>query len=237
MIAVSLLSICQGALREIGEFEVPASIVGNANLTAVQMLALAQREGRELSRRFNWQALVKEHTFTTTASTASYALPTDFRFIIGATWWDRTNYWRLFGPASAQQWQELKSGIIADGIRRWFRIRADLFLIHPTPTVTGDTIAYDYMSNSWCETAAGAALSSWAADTNVGVLDEELMQMGLVWRFLKAKGLAYGEELGSYEREVDKAMGRDGGAPMLNMGGTKMEPNLAVNIPESGFGS
>lgn len=233
---MTLLSICQGALREVGEFEVPASIVGNANLTAVQMLNLAQREGRELSRRFNWQALVKEYTFTTTASTAGYVLPSDYRYIIGGTWWDRANYWRLFGPASAQIWQELKSGIITDGIRRWFRIRGDSFLLHPTPTVTGDTIAYDYMSNGWCETSAGVAQSAWAADTDVGVLDEELMQMGLVWRFLKAKGLTYADELGAYDREVERAMGRDGGAPTLNMAGSRLEANLAVNVPESGFG-
>lgn len=68
------------------------ALLGVSNLTSVQILNLAQREGRELSRRFEWQALVKEKTFTTTASTASYALPSDFRHIIGGTWWDRTNY-------------------------------------------------------------------------------------------------------------------------------------------------
>jgi hypothetical protein len=59
---MTLLTMTQQALREVGEFEVPATIVGNNNPTAVQMLALAQREGRELSRRHQWQRLLVEKT-------------------------------------------------------------------------------------------------------------------------------------------------------------------------------
>ena len=235
---MSLLSICQGALREIGELEVPTSIVGNANLTAVQMLALAQREGRELSRRTVWQALVKEKTFTVTAAAAQTgAIPSDFRYIVSATWWDRTNKWRMLGPATPQQWQALNSGIVQAGVRRWFRIRGDSMLIYPTPTNTTDTIAFEYVSDQWCETAGGTGQSAWAADTDVGVLSEELMQMGLAWRFLKAKGLAYAEELASYEREVDKAIARDGGMPTLNMAGAPGYTDLGLNIPDTGVGS
>ena len=235
---MTLLSMCQGALREIGEMEVPTSIVGNTNLTAVQILNLAQREGRELSRRYDWQALVKEKTFTTTAAAAQTgSIPSDMRHIVSATWWDRANYWRILGPASEAQWQALNSGIVTAGVRRWFRIRGDSFLLWPTPTNTTDTIAFEYVSNQWCETSLGTGQSAWAADTDVGVIDEELMQMGLVWRFLKAKGLMYADEIGSYEREVEKAIARDGGMVTLNMTGAAGYTELGTNLPDTGFGS
>ena len=233
---MSLLTICQGALREIGEFEVPTSIIGNTNLTAVQMLNLAQREGRELSRRHGWQVLTKEKTFSTTAAAAQTgAIPSDMRYIVTATWWDRTNRWPLFGPTSAQDWQTLNSGLLGTASAfRWFRIRGDSMLIYPTPTNTTDSIAFEYVSNQWCETSAGVDQSAWAADTDVGLLNEELMQMGLVWRWLKAKGLKYADEFVSYEREVDKAMARDGGAPVLNMGSRNMELR-GVNLAEGSW--
>ncbi len=234
---MSLLSICQGALSEIGEFEIPPFIVGNPNQTAVQILHLAQREGRELSRRHGWQALVKERTFVTTASELQAgALPADFRHIVSATWWDRTHAWPLFGPASAPQWQELKSGSVGQGVRRWFRMRGDALLLYPTPVTGGDSIVFEYVSDHWCRSAAGAGQPSWAADTDAGVLNEDLMQMGLVWRFLKAKGLGYAEEFKAYERSVETALARDGGAPIVDLSGASPSRALA-NLPETGFGS
>ena len=71
---MSLLTMIQQALKEIGEFEVPATIISNTNPTATQFLALAQREGRELSRRHHWQALVTEKTQTLTNGTEGYDL-------------------------------------------------------------------------------------------------------------------------------------------------------------------
>lgn len=86
---------------------------------------------------------------------------------------------RLFGPASAQQWQELKSGIIADGTRRWFRVRGGLLLIHPTPTVTGDTIAYDYVSNGWCQSAASVVATAGRRTSTPGCSTKNSCRWGL----------------------------------------------------------
>lgn len=237
---MTLLTICQGALEEIGEMEVPTSIMGSSNLTATQIRALANREGYMLSRRHPWQTLVKEKTFTTTAAAVQTgAIPTDFSRIISATWWDRANYWRLLGPANPQQWQAINSGIVSTSLRKWFRIRGDDMLLWPTPSNTTDTIAFEYVSTYWVDTDADGdgEAAAWAADTNTAVLDEDLMRMGLIWRWLMAKGLPYAEQLAMYEREVDKAIARDGGSPILNAGGSLPINTFGANVPDTGFGS
>jgi hypothetical protein len=52
------------------------------------------------------------------------------------------------------------------------------------------------------------------------LLDEEIMAEGIIWRWQEFKGLAYAEQYAKYERLVNDAMGRDGGKPRLNLGGS-----------------
>ncbi len=238
---MTLLSMCTAALEEIGEFSGPSTIVGNANRTATQILALANVEGRALSRRHGWEALVVEKAFTTTADQAiqtSGAPPANMRFILNATWWDRTNFWPLRGPATAEEWQALQSGIVTSTVRRWYRILAGDFLVFPDAPNSTDIIVYEYISKNFCQSSGGTGQSAWADDTDTGILDEELMQMGLVWRFLKSKGLPYEEEFNAYELEVRRAIAHDGGAPILNLAVRNTSYLISTaNVPDTGIGS
>ena len=53
------------------------------------------------------------------------------------------------------------------------------------------------------------------ADTDIFILDEYLIQLGVAWRFLESKGLDYTAKLAEYKAEVDKTIARDGGARPL----------------------
>jgi hypothetical protein len=64
-----------------------------------------------------------------------------------------------------------------------------------------------------------AAQSAWAADTDTGILSEEVMTLGVIWRFLKAKGFDYSEPFRTYEMAKARAENKDGGGKRrLNMG-------------------
>lgn len=232
-----VIDLIKDALGEIGEYEIPEFYVDNPNPTAMQALALANREGRSLARRHGWERLTTIHTFSTVASQADYALPSDFDRFVSGTWWDRSNYWELNGPASPVDWQRLKSGQVNAGVRRWFTMMGNKFYLDPTPTASGDTISFIYQSNSWCESAAGVAQVKILADTDVLRVPEEAFRLGIKWRFLKEKGLPSDLDLIEYEREVQRSMARDGGMPKLRMDYQKVvSPELAVNIQEGNFG-
>lgn len=66
---MSLLSICQTVMGEIG-LPQPPTIVGNLDPFAIQLLALANRAGRELAEEADasgyWQVLRKQYIFQTT---------------------------------------------------------------------------------------------------------------------------------------------------------------------------
>lgn len=235
---MSLLTIATNALKEIGGFDVPSSFYGNTNLTATQCVALANRAGRTLQAETRWSELLTEHTFTTTASTATYAKPSDFRAFANMSQWDRTNSWRLTGPTSSFVWQWLKSGIsVFASNTRFFAVRGAYIHIYPTPTVTGDTIAFDYYSNAWITKQLDSSnITEWSSDNDTARIDEDIITLSLKWRFLQAKGMPYEPEYKEYETIVESMKEDNGGRGAINLSGM---PGLGEfgNIPDTGFGS
>lgn len=181
------------------------------------MVGLAQQEGIELAKRHTWQVLTKEQTFTSVAAeTQSSAMPSDFDRYIDETFYNRTARRRVFGPLNPQEWQFNKSVVAATVIENW-RQRGDDVLIAPTPAA-GQTYAFEYVSTKWCQSSGGTEQTSWLADTDTGLLSEHIMTLGVIWRFLSAKGFDYAETLRSYEIAVTEAASRDGGKRTLNSG-------------------
>lgn len=205
----TLLSIIQGAALRVGIAPAPATgITGDPNGRA--LVEAARQEARALARRHDWSALVKEKTFTTTATeTQTGALPTDYDRMTPGSFMNRSLVREVRGPLTSQEWQALQALNVAPIFDR-FRIRGGLLLIFPAPAA-GQTMAFEYVTNQWCTSSLGVAQSDWLADTDLPLLDAELLTLGVVWRYLQAKGFEYSEAFRSYEMAVSDAMGRDGG--------------------------
>lgn len=233
---MSLLTIVQDACAEIG-FPVPVKVIGNTDQIAIQMLRLLNREGNSLSRS-DWEALKKEHIFTLVSGTQTYSLPSDFRYIINGTSWCRDNKRQLIQPLTSKEWQFFKGWSTVNSLNLRARIRVGLFEFEQTIGASDDgkTIAFEYMSNSWAQSSAGAAQTEFLADTDNSLLDEELLTQGLVWRFRKAKGLQFEGDLIEYTRMVNEAKARDGGSRVMKLGGNSVT-HLGVNTPEGNYGS
>lgn len=214
-----------------------SSVVGSDDETALQMLRLLNIEGKMLARRFGWQALQTEKTFTSTATEEqSGAIPSDFDRIINGTFYNRSRKRIVQGPFTPQAWQYVKS-ITASPIWDSYRIRGDSMLLSPIPAA-GDTYAYEYVTKNWVSDAAVSPTyqSAFEADTDVARLDEFLLELGLRWRWLQAKQLPYQEDFVTYEREINNAMLKDGGKEVLSMAGNidPSAPRYPV-IPEGSW--
>jgi hypothetical protein len=241
---MSLLTIVQASFDEIG-FPRPSSVVGNTDQLARQSLALLNRTGKELARERDWTVLQREHSFSTAAGTAEYVLPTDFDHFINDTAWDQGVRDPMRGPVPPQEWQSIKSGLFGTGVnyRRWrlkrgASVLANRFTLDPTPTAIAPVV-FEYISTYWCTDILGTTgRAAMSDDTDLPLLPEHLMVMGLSWRLLKAKGLEYGDSLAEYRAALEREMGRDGGAPKLSLSGRRFGPSLIGrdNIPETGYG-
>lgn len=170
----------------------------------------------------------------------SYPLPSDLQYFISASYWDRNFRWQMLGPLSAQEWQTIVSGITPVGPRIRYRIMDARFWIQPPPGASQtDLIAYEYISNQWCNSAASVGQTAWTADTDTYLWPEDTMIMGIKWRFLRSKGLDYTEERDTYDNAVSRQMARSGGNRSIPLNATSRGIRLlsSQNIPDTGFGS
>ena len=233
---MTLLTICQDAANEIG-VPSPSAVIGSTDTTAIQLLAAANREGKNLVTGYDWEVLVKEENHTAIANESQgklSAIATDFERFSNNTMWNRTSDRKFYGPLNNTEWQTLK-GSVQSGITNYFRIRGGKLLMNPVPTV-GDAIYFEYISEWWVDTTGNgdANATRYAADANTTVLDENLITLGVIWRFLKQKGLPYDNQLQEYQIKLFEKQAKDGAKPIIRMSGSS-RLFLPVNEPEGNF--
>lgn len=213
---MSLLSMVQEAARRLS-LPVPVAAWANTTPHVALLVTLADHEGRALRKRHQWQAITKEHTFTTLAAydqgAASFPSDVDGTRILNETMFNRTRRRFVPGPLDATEWQEHLATLVTR-VNPAFRIRGNRVLLAPIPPA-GETVAYEYVSRNFCQSSGGTQQSAWAADTDTGLLDEAVMTLGLIWRFRQAKGLDYQLDAQEYERAVLEAVINDGGRARL----------------------
>lgn len=195
---MSLLTIIQDAAVECKIIK-PTSVIGNTAPDTENLLRLANKVGDTLMRVFDWQILTKEHTFSSVATeTQTGILPADFDRICKETFWDRTDQYLIAGPVTQTEWQGLKAVTFSTEENRKYTIRGGNILIIPTME-GGKTLAFEYVSNQWCQDASSTGQTSWAADTDTGVINEELITRGVIWEYLTAEGLPNASQAASYQ--------------------------------------
>lgn len=221
---MSLLTLVQKACKRIG-IAAPAAVASSTDAQVVQLLALANEEGEELSTgvsaglSYDWQALQTEATFTAVATESQGAITTiapGFKYMIGGTIWDRSRRLPAYGSMTPQEWQAYKSWGTTSPFPK-YRIRGGLLYLMPVPAA-GDLYYFEFQSANWCTSNAGVGQSAFAADTDLCLLDEDLMVAGLIWRWKQVKGFDYAEDFRKYQTRVVNAIARDTESAVLNMG-------------------
>lgn len=144
-----------------------ASVIGNTDANVISILTKLEEAGKAIRDFADWPELQKEYTFSLVTSTASYALPSDFGRMIDSTQYNRTQTWPIYGPVNPETWQFLKSGIVTLSINQRYRVKGwsdTQFFLDATPDSShnGDTVAYEYISNTWIRPKAWVASTSWA---------------------------------------------------------------------------
>lgn len=206
---MSLLSIIQDTAGRLGIGR-PGAVIGASDTLAAQLLSILIEECEELLSKNEWQALIQPGSFVTTSGPLfSAPLPVDYdRLTYGSDLWNRSKTQTLLGPCSAPEWQELLARNVSQYPQRYRFISGALAVWGAS---AGETITYEYVSNYHVRSSTGTVQPTFQADTDTSVLPDRLLKLGLRWRFKQAKGLDYGEDMATYERELERMAGVDGG--------------------------
>lgn len=231
---MTALSLVQSVCARVG-IPKPTTAVSSTDTQVQQIVELANEEGRELAKRptYGWTKMMREATFTTVATEIQGSVDTiapGLSLIINDTIWNRDLRRPIFGPLTPQRWQQLKAMNVT-GPWNQFRIIGESLKFIPAPTA-GQSCYFEYVSAHWCYDPNTAVTgSAFVQDTDLTYLDEELMILGVIWRWKAAKGLPYAEDFNKYERQVIDAIARDGSKDVLNMAGVRYDLMPGITIP------
>lgn len=231
----TLLQIVQNVSDKIGGVSRPATVVGSANQLVREWFVLAKEESEELMKAVPWQELTKEHNFTTVAADAqTSSIPTDWDRFLNDSLYNRTSERKIWGPITAQEWQQRKAYTTSSTIDYWFRVRGDSILMTPQPAA-GESVYYEYISKNYCQaTGGGATKAEWSVDTDVSLLPSKLIELGIEWRWKKSKGFEWQSAFQQYTDQVNKRAVSQKGAPTLKAGGRSFAFNNP-NVPEGNW--
>lgn len=189
----------------------PATIIGNTNQDAQNYLRLINKVGKRLQLSYAWDILTKQHTFTSVAleaQTTATPIPTDFGRFIPETCWDRSTNNLISGPISAVEWQGLKVQTYSSQNKK-FRYRGGVFLTSPV-LPAGNTIAYEYVNINWCDVAAtGTEKTAMTLDTDITIIDEELVTLGAIYEFLLQQDQPWQMAAQAYENRFNTLVDND----------------------------
>jgi len=214
---MTLLSICKDAAYEV-QIAAPATIVGNTSTDALRFFRYANKVGIDLMKRFTWQDLRTEKTFTALGqSEQTSILPSDFDRFVPETFWDRTNQILVSGPVPPVRWNGLKASSY-DGAARRFIYRGDSIFVIPVFD-GGESLAFEYVSKNWAQSSGGTPQEKFQADTDVSVINEELITLGVVYRWLLSEDQPYQEVKREFEDKAWEYYKTDQSAPEVLVAG------------------
>ena len=207
--------------------DVPLRVVGATDAGVRQLRGLLNEVISDITNRGeSWPLLQKQALFNTVAAELQGPLatiaPYGFKYIIPGTEYDRTERRPLWGPKGAGAWQE-SIALPVTGPLYSYRLWQGEFLIQPAPPA-GHQIAFEYASDMAIQDVGGTYSKRFEADSDIFLLDEDLLLLGLRWKWKKEKGLSFVTEKLEYESALAQAMGNDG---------TKGEINMADNYSQT----
>lgn len=196
-----------------------------------------RRVGKLLVRARDWTHLTKEYTFPTVASTASYALPTDFARVKDSTLWNRDTAQPLGQSVDARAWQELQATTAAGVLNPLVRFFGNKLYIYPTPSAAED-IYYEYVSSYWVMPTGQTVptASTTTAKTDTLWFDEPLLVAGVKLAYLRAKGFDQTAALQDFKTAWDAAVSADGLASDIALSPRRVRLLDTRNLPDTGWG-
>ena len=211
---------------------VPAVWVTSTNLNEKLLKQYLDDTVRELARRIDWEQLTTDYTITGTGA-ESYSLPSDFMRVAAgdnAVYENSPNRRPCIPVDRDGDWTELKQIGFA-GVQRYYRINSgNINFYRPLPT--GAIVTLAYVSKHWKRDVNEANPGdTWTNDTDLSIIYGHLLQLGVVWRFRRHKGLQYLDRKVEYEAELARAAADDRAPGRVAFDGKRQLPRNPFAIP------
>lgn len=222
---MTLLTIVQDTCRAL-PLTVPTSVIDNTDPQVAQLLYLLKSLVKDLMANHEWNELITNWEFTTTADPHTETFPTARqRAPVSGLVWRQNSLTPLVGPINSNQYVYLKNHVAGNYPGYWRNQGGGIQIIG---IGSGEVINTEYISNEiWLDTDETTTKSEPDADTDtirMATVDDDMAVLGLIWRWRQRKGLNYAEDMQSYELRKQMAMYADNSAKPVSY-----SPNIRDN--------
>lgn len=219
---MTVLSACQDAMALLVRRR-PASVFSTAEPTAVEIASLVSEVAIDIMKGYDWRKLTSFATFTGGGGTVAadgnseaFPKPDDYDRMVKASRVHDANNW-LWGYTPAQdidEWITITTSGFIGLIPGWWILLDNQFQFAPPPTPSL-TAKFPYIRNTIGNDAEGKPIAKFSNDNDTSVFSERLLKLGLMWRWRHLKGLAYAEDMRTFEIALAQEQEADKGARVI----------------------
>jgi len=177
----------------------------------IQMTAIANRVGLEISGHYEWSGLRKPSVIDLLEGQTEYDLPIDLKSIVSDSSWETDGSRKVDDHVSDGIWYQYKfSSLTSGGVIRARVYGNKLEVIEP---FNGGKISYEYITEYYAITPppANELKPEFSADTDLWLLDDQLLTLGIQAHWMQTKLMPqYSEMMVNYQKKMNEAIGRDG---------------------------
>ena len=229
-----------------------SDVFSSTDESFTRMVALLNSCLQEMGETFDWEitnrrAIIAPLDYIGQGNPQGvYDLPTDFNYLINQTMWDRSNDVPVT-TLSPQEWSLLNGeDLVTHTIYASFRIKQGKISIFPwagdnatsPPSADSFDISYEYVSTSTVKRNGDEYDSEIEGPGDIILFPHYTFERLLKARFLASKGFDTSEAAAQYNASLRGRMGKDKGAPILNVGGARIGNRFinGCNVPDTGYG-
>lgn len=227
---MTVLSAIQKAAPYIGQEELPSYVYSSTDPDIVELGLLANRVARDIAESYDWQVLKTLATITGNGTTTAFDFEDDYERMLkkGNLWSSRLD--RPYSPITdSDRWLEYQVRDFQPTIGMW-TIYGNQIHFMPAPT-SGETLKYWYISNLIVSPETGDNKATFTLDSDVFLLNENLLTLGMKYQWRSDNGLQYAQEKDDYETLLDRLITADKGPRVLTMGRPRMPKDVTIAYP------
>lgn len=221
-----LASMQSAAIRLVGR---KPSVFFGAQASAVfdlEITDLINEVARDIAQYQDWQAITSIASLTGDGSSTIADLPNDYdRQTLISDLQSKANW--MWGYSHVTDMNEVifdeNSGL--KSFPGMWSIFGNKLRISPAPS---GTTQFPYISANWAIGATGTLKYEFDADTDIFLLPERLLTLGLVWRWRENKKLDASGDQEAFIKALDEYGGKDKGSSVIRFTGRRRQANTVA---------
>jgi hypothetical protein len=228
---MTILSAIQSVCKVVG-LDVPTAVLASTAREHLELVALANEMADRIAQSHDWQAFKTLATITGDGATEDHSLPTDYaRMLKKAQLWSSSLETPLSPISDTDEWLGLDVQTFDFVVNAW-TIYGNQMHIKPA-LASAVTAKYFYITDLIVSPSSGSNKTDFTADNDMYRLSERLLALGMIWQWRAHKGLAYQQDMETFEALKETLIRDDKGSRMVRLGNPKLPDDVTTSYPQS----